>query len=494
MTELHHLTLAELNEGLRARRFSSVELTKHFLARIERLNPALNALITVTAEDALIAAQRADEELAAGEAGSLAGLPIVHKDIFCTDGVLTTCGSRMLSNFVAPYDATVVERLSQSGVVMLGKANMDEFAMGSSNETSWYGPVKNPWDLKKVPGGSSGGSAAAVAARLAPAATATDTGGSIRQPAALTGLTGFKPTYGRVSRYGMIAFASSLDQAGTLTLSAKDAALLMAQMAGFDARDSTSVDAPVPDYVGALDQPLAGLKIGLLKEFFDGLETQMAQLIREALQVYERLGAKLVDVSLPNLPLSVPTYYVVAPAECSSNLSRFDGVRFGYRCEQPKDLLDLYKRSRGEGFGDEVKRRIMTGTYVLSAGYYDAYYLRAQKVRRLITDDFARAFREVDVLMGPTSPTPAFDIGAKVDDPVTMYLNDIYTIGANLAGLPAMSIPCGKVGQNDHPDGNKLPVGLQIIGPHFSEAKLLNVAHAYQNETLWHRAIPKGYE
>jgi aspartyl-tRNA(Asn)/glutamyl-tRNA(Gln) amidotransferase subunit A len=490
MTELHHLTLAELNEGLRARRFSSVELTRHFLARIERLNPPLNALITVTAEQALAAAQRADEQLAAGEAGSLAGLPIVHKDIFCTDGVLTTCGSRMLSNFVAPYDATIVEKLSQSGVVMLGKANMDEFAMGSSNETSWYGPVKNPWDLKKVPGGSSGGSAAVVAARLAPVATATDTGGSIRQPAALTGLTGFKPTYGRVSRYGMIAFASSLDQAGTLTVSAKDAALVMREMAGFDPRDSTSVDTPVPDYVGALDQPLTGLKIGLLKEFFDGLEAQMATVIREALQVYERLGAKLIEVSLPNLPLSVPTYYVVAPAECSSNLSRFDGVRFGHRCEQPKDLLDLYKRSRGEGFGDEVKRRIMTGTYVLSAGYYDAYYLRAQKVRRLITDDFARAFKEVDVLMGPTSPTPAFDIGAKVDDPITMYLNDIYTIGANLAGLPALSIPCGKVGPGD----NKLPVGLQIIGPHFSEAKLLNVAHGYQNETLWHRDIPKGYE
>jgi aspartyl-tRNA(Asn)/glutamyl-tRNA(Gln) amidotransferase subunit A len=490
MTELHHLTLAELNEGLRARRFSSVELTRHFLARIERLNPPLNALITVTAEQALAAAQRADAQLAAGEAGSLAGLPIVHKDIFCTDGVLTTCGSRMLSNFVAPYDATIVEKLSQSGVVMLGKANMDEFAMGSSNETSWYGPVKNPWDLKKVPGGSSGGSAAVVAARLAPVATATDTGGSIRQPAALTGLTGFKPTYGRVSRYGMIAFASSLDQAGTLTLSAKDAALVMREMAGFDPRDSTSVDTPVPDYVGALDQPLTGLKIGLLKEFFDGLEAQMATVIREALRVYERLGAKLIEVSLPNLPLSVPTYYVVAPAECSSNLSRFDGVRFGHRCEQPKDLLDLYKRSRGEGFGEEVKRRIMTGTYVLSAGYYDAYYLRAQKVRRLITDDFARAFKEVDVLMGPTSPTPAFDIGAKVDDPITMYLNDIYTIGANLAGLPALSIPCGKVGPGD----NKLPVGLQIIGPHFSEAKLLNVAHGYQNETLWHRDIPKGYE
>ena len=487
MTELHHLTLAELNEGLRARRFSSVELTRHFLARIERLNPALNALITVTAEQALAAAHRADELLASGEAGALAGMPLVHKDIFCTDGVLTTCGSRMLSNFVAPYDATIVEKLSQSGVVMLGKANMDEFAMGSSNETSFFGPVKNPWDLKKVPGGSSGGSAAAVAARLAPVATATDTGGSIRQPAALTGLTGLKPTYGRVSRYGMIAFASSLDQAGTLTYTAKDAALVLRDMAGFDPRDSTSVDTPVPDYVAALDQPLAGLKIGLLKEFFEGgLEESTAKLIREALQVYERLGAKLVEVSLPNLPLSVPTYYVVAPAECSSNLSRFDGVRFGYRCENPKDLVDLYKRSRGEGFGAEVKRRIMTGTYVLSAGYYDAYYLRAQKIRRLITDDFARAFQQVDVLMGPTSPTPAFDIGAKVDDPITMYLNDIYTIGANLAGLPALSIPCGAVGG--------LPVGLQIIGPHFAEAKLLNVAHGYQNETSWHRACPKGYE
>lgn len=487
MTELHHLQLAELNEGLRARRFSSVELARHFLARIERLNPTLNALITVTAEQALAAAQRADELLASGEAGALAGVPLIHKDIFCTDGVLTTCGSRMLANFVAPYDATIVEKLSQSGVVMLGKANMDEFAMGSSNETSFYGPVKNPWDLKKVPGGSSGGSAAAVAARLAPVATATDTGGSIRQPAALTGLTGLKPTYGRVSRYGMIAFASSLDQAGTLTYTAKDAAMVLRDMAGFDPRDSTSVDTPVPDYVAALDQPLKGLKIGLLKEFFEGgLEESTAKLIREALQVYERLGAQLIEVSLPNLPLSVPTYYVVAPAECSSNLSRFDGVRFGYRCENPKDLLDLYKRSRGEGFGAEVKRRIMTGTYVLSAGYYDAYYLRAQKVRRLITDDFARAFQQVDVLMGPTSPTPAFDIGAKVDDPITMYLNDIYTIGANLAGLPALSIPCGTVGG--------LPVGLQVIGPHFAEAKLLNVAHGYQNETLWHRAIPQGYE
>jgi aspartyl-tRNA(Asn)/glutamyl-tRNA(Gln) amidotransferase subunit A len=487
MTDLHRLTLAELNEGLRARRFSSVELARHFLARIERFNPALNAFITVTGEQALAAAEKADELIAAGEAPPLAGLPLVHKDIFCTDGVLTTCGSRMLSNFVAPYDATVVERLQQAGVVMLGKTNMDEFAMGSSNENSWYGPVRNPWDPRKVPGGSSGGSAAAVAARIAPAGTGTDTGGSIRQPAALTGITGFKPTYGRVSRYGMIAFASSLDQAGVLTRTVRDAAMLLAQMAGFDPRDSTSVDTPVPDYVGGLEQPLAGLKVGLLQEFFEkGLDEESGKLIREALRLYEQLGAKLIEVSLPNLSLSVPTYYVVAPAECSSNLSRFDGTRFGYRCENPVDLMDLYERSRGEGFGDEVKRRIMTGTYVLSAGYYDAYYLKAQKVRRLITDDFARAFKEVDVLMGPTSPTPAFDIGAKVDDPVTMYLNDIYTIGANLAGLPGVSMPCGQSGG--------LPVGLQVIGPHFSEAKLMNVAHAYQRETQWHQQIPQGYE
>jgi aspartyl-tRNA(Asn)/glutamyl-tRNA(Gln) amidotransferase subunit A len=486
MTAPHLHTLAELRDGLRARRFSSVELTKHFLERIERFDSEMNAFITVTAESALRAAQAADRQLASGQAGPLTGIPIAHKDIFCTDGVLTTCGSRMLSNFVAPYDATVVERLGAAGVVMLGKANMDEFAMGSSNETSFYGPVKNPWDLQKVPGGSSGGSAAAVAARLAPAATGTDTGGSIRQPAALTGLTGLKPTYGRVSRYGMIAFASSLDQAGTLTLTAEDSALLLAAMAGFDPRDSTSVDEPVPDYTAALTQPLTGLKIGFVKEFFEkGLDAESGKLVREALQQYEKMGAKLVEVSLPNLPLSVPTYYVVAPAECSSNLSRFDGVRFGYRCENPGDLLDLYRRSRGEGFGPEVKRRIMTGTYVLSAGYYDAYYLRAQKVRRLIADDFARAFKQVDVLMGPTSPTPAFDIGAKADDPITMYLNDIYTIGANLAGLPAMSISCGFVGG--------LPIGLQIIGPHFAEAKLLNIAHGYQRETQWHKQMPKGF-
>jgi len=359
--------------------------------------------------------------------------------------------------------------------------------MGSSNENSYFGPVRNPWDTNKVPGGSSGGSAAAVAARIAPAGTGTDTGGSIRQPAALSGLTGFKPTYGRVSRYGMIAFASSLDQAGTLTSTIRDAAMLLAHMAGFDPRDSTSVDTPVPDYLGALEQPLAGLKIGLVQEFFEkGLEEESGKRVRDALRVYEKLGAKLIEVSLPTLPLSVPAYYVVAPAECSSNLSRFDGARFGHRCEDPKDLLDMYKRSRAEGFGDEVKRRIMTGTYVLSAGYYDAYYLRAQKVRRLITDDFARAFQQVDVLIGPTSPTPAFDIGAKVDDPVTMYLNDIYTVGASLAGLPATSVPCGL--------SRGLPVGLQIIGPHFAEAKLFNVAHWYQRETEWHKQMPQGYE
>jgi aspartyl-tRNA(Asn)/glutamyl-tRNA(Gln) amidotransferase subunit A len=486
MTDLHQYSLAELAAGLKAKRFSSVELTSHFLSRIERHNGSLNAFITVTKEAALAAAAQADRDIAAGQGGVLAGLPLAHKDIFCTDGVLTTCASRMLSNFVAPYDATVVMRLKQAGMVTLGKTNMDEFAMGSSNETSWYGPVKNPWDAKKVPGGSSGGSAAAVAARLAPIATGTDTGGSIRQPAALTSLTGIKPTYGRVSRYGMIAFASSLDQAGVLGLSAHDAALVLQAMAGFDARDSTSVDAPVPDYVQGLGQPLAGLKIGLVKEFFEkGLDAANGKLVRDALAVYEQLGAKLVEVSLPSLPLSVPTYYVVAPAECSSNLSRFDGVRFGYSCKEPRDLVDLYTRSRGEGFGAEVKRRIMTGTYVLSAGYYDAYYLKAQKVRRQIADDFARAFQQVDVLVGPTSPTPAFDIGAKVDDPITMYLNDIYTIGANLAGVPAMSIPCGFL------DG--LPVGLQLIGAHFAEAKLLNVAHAYQRETDWHKKMPQAF-
>jgi aspartyl-tRNA(Asn)/glutamyl-tRNA(Gln) amidotransferase subunit A len=483
---MHNLFIGELAERLGKRQISSVELTRHFLSRIERLNPALNAFITLTADRALQDAAAADARLGAGERGPLLGIPLIHKDIFCTDGVKTSCGSRMLDNFVAPYDATVVARLKSAGTVMLGKSNMDEFAMGSSNETSYYGPVKNPWDISKVPGGSSGGSAAATAARLAPVATGTDTGGSIRQPAALTGVTGFKPTYGRVSRYGMIAFASSLDQAGVFARSAGDAAAVLQVMAGFDPRDSTSVDVPVPDYAKALGKPLKGLKIGLLREFFDGLEARNAALIEEALNIYTGLGAETREVSLPHLPLSVPTYYVVAPAECSSNLSRFDGVRFGYRCEDPKDLLDLYKRSRGEGFGAEVKRRIMTGTYVLSAGYFDAYYLKAQKARRMITDDFRAAFEKVDLVIGPTTPTPAFDIGAKMNDPVLMYLNDIYTIGANLAGLPGVSLPCGFV------DG--LPMGLQLIGPHFAEAKLLNAAHQYQQATDWHKHAPRGYE
>ena len=484
---MYTLTIAELSAGLRARRFSSVELTRALLERIARFNPHLNAFLTVTADEALAAAQRADQELQAGRGGPLTGVPIAHKDIFCTRGIRTSCGSKILDNFVSPYDATVVARLKEAGTVLLGKTNMDEFAMGSSNETSFYGPVRNPWDPKRVPGGSSGGSAAAVAARLVPAATGTDTGGSIRQPAALTGIVGLKPTYGRVSRYGMIAFASSLDQGGVLALTARDAALLLGVIAGFDPRDSTSVDVPVPDYVAALEAPLKGLRIGLLKEFFDeGLERQCGERVRGALEVFRALGAELREVSLPALPLSVPTYYVVAPAECSSNLSRFDGVRFGHRCQNPRDLLDLYMRTRGEGFGAEVKRRIMTGTYVLSAGYYDAYYLKAQKVRQLISDDFRRAFEQVDVLMGPTSPTAAFEIGAKTDDPITMYLNDIYTIGANLAGLPAVSVPCGFVAD--------LPVGLQIIGPVFSEAKLLNAAHQYQKETDWHRRLPRGYD
>ena len=479
-------TVAELVRGLAAKRYSSVELTRAYLDRVAAAQPGLNAFITVTGEAALAAAARADEARAAGRGGPLTGVPLAHKDIFCTEGVLTTCGSKMLANFVSPYDATVVAGLRQAGTVMLGKLNMDEFAMGSSNETIFFGPVRNPWDTARVPGGSSGGSAAAVAARIAPAATATDTGGSIRQPAALCGVTGIKPTYGRVSRYGMIAFASSLDQGGLITVSAEDAALLLGPMSGFDPRDSTSVDSPVPDYTATLTDSLDGLTIGLVKEFFDdGLDADCGARIREAISVFEKQGARVREVSCPNLPLSVPTYYVVAPAECSSNLARFDGVRFGHRCESPKNLTDLYSRSRGEGFGAEVKRRIMTGTYVLSAGYYDAYYLKAQRVRQLISADFARAFSECDLLLGPTSPTPAFRIGDKCDDPITMDLNDIYTIGANLAGLPGMSLPCGFVGG--------LPVGLQLIGPHFSEARMLNAAHRYQMETDWHLQVPAAF-
>ena len=484
--ELHRQTLTELKAGLESGAFSSVELTQALLDRIAAHGPDLNAFITVTADAALAGAKQADAARAAGGGGLLNGLPIVHKDIFCTRDVLTTCGSRMLENFVSPYDATIVERLATAGAVVLGKSNMDEFAMGSSNETSYFGAVKNPWDHERSPGGSSGGSAASVAARLAPAATATDTGGSIRQPAALTNTVGFKPTYGRVSRYGMIAFASSLDQAGVITRSASDVALLLGVIAGFDERDSTSIDHPVPDYVAGLGESLKGLRVGIVRQHFDeGLDDATGKAVREALAVLEAQGATLSEVDLPNLDYCVPTYYVVAPAECSSNLSRFDGVRFGHRAQDPEDLLDLYCRSRGEGFGAEVKRRIMTGTYVLSAGYYDAYYLKAQKVRQLISDDFSRAFENVDVIAGPTTPTPAFKLGDKTDDPITMYLNDIYTIGANLAGLPAMSSPCGMV------DG--LPVGLHLVGPHWAEEALLRTSHQYQTQTDWHTHCPEAY-
>jgi len=483
---MHENTLTELSAALSARSVSSRELTELYIERITEFDSTLNCFVTVEKEKALAEAEAADKRIASGDASALTGIPIAHKDIFCTAGIRTTCASRILDNFVSPYDATIVARLKDAGVVLLGKTNMDEFAMGSSNETSYFGPVRNPWDLDRVPGGSSGGSAAAVAAGLCCAATGTDTGGSIRQPAALTGLTGIKPTYGRASRYGMIAFASSLDQAGTLTRSAADAALLLETIAGFDSNDSTSLPDPVPRYTDALKTPWEKLRIGVPKNFFDdGLEPAIAQAIRESLKVFEKLGATIKSVSLDHIHLSVPVYYVVAPAEASSNLSRFDGVRYGHRAENVDDLLDLYKRSRGEGFGAEVKRRILTGTYVLSTGYYDAYYLQAQKVRQLIADDFKRAFDEVDLLAGPTTPTTAFEIGQKVDDPIQMYLNDIYTIGANLAGLPAMSIPCGAV------DG--LPIGLQLIAPHLAEAPLLKAAHHYQLETDWHRRLPPAY-
>jgi aspartyl-tRNA(Asn)/glutamyl-tRNA(Gln) amidotransferase subunit A len=482
---MHRKTLRELADGLRAKTFSSLELTQAFLERIQAHDGELNSFVTVTGEQALAAARAADARRAAGEDGPLLGLPFAHKDIFCTEGVKTSCGSKMLDNFIAPYDATVTAQLKAAGAVMLGKTNMDEFAMGSSNETSFYGPVRNPWDLARVPGGSSGGSAAAVAARLAPAATGTDTGGSIRQPAALCGLTGLKPTYGCVSRYGMIAFASSLDQAGPMTQSAEDAALMLGVMAGFDPRDSTSVERPADDYVAGLGNPLQGLRIGLPREYFgEGLDDTVARVIETAIDEYRKQGAQVVDISLPNSHLAVPAYYVVAPAECSSNLSRFDGVRFGHRCENPRDLQDLYVRSRGEGFGAEVKRRIMIGTYALSSGYYDAYYLKAQQIRRLIREDFLKAFEQVDLIMGPTAPGTAFRLGEK-SDPVSMYLSDIYTIATNLAGLPGMSIPAGFV--------NGLPVGLQLIGNYFAEGRLLNAAHQYQQVTDWHRRLPGGF-
>ncbi len=483
---MHTKTLSELAAGLRSKEFSSVELTQFFLGRISQ-HQDLNAFITVSAESALQKAQAADQLLAAGNAGPLAGIPIAQKDIFCTLGTKTSCGSKMLDNFIAPYDATVVEHFNSAGAVMLGKLNMDEFAMGSSNENSFYGPVRNPWATDCVPGGSSGGSAAAVAARLAPAVTGTDTGGSIRQPAALCGITGLKPTYGRVSRYGMIAYASSLDQGGPMARSAEDAALLLQTMAGFDPKDSTSVDQAVPDYSAGLNDSLQGLKIGLPKQFFSAeLDNQMAATIQAAIAEYQKLGAEVKEVDMSNLNLAIPAYYVIASAECSSNLSRYDGMRFGYRCQNPADLTDLYTRSRGEAFGAEVKRRILMGTYALSAGYYDAYYLKAQQVRRLISEDFKRALSEVDVLMGPVTPSTAFKIGEKTSDPIQMYLEDIYTIAINLAGLPAMSIPAGFI------DGK--PVGLHVIGNYFSEAKLLNVGHRYQQVTDWHQQAPKGFE
>lgn len=482
---MHTKSLVELAQGLRTGAFSSVELTQAFLQRIDQ-HQDLNAFITVTPELALQQAQAADVRLANGTAELLTGIPIAQKDIFCTLGVKTSCGSKMLDNFIAPYNATVVEKLNNAGAVSLGKLNMDEFAMGSSNETSYYGAVKNPWDKTKVPGGSSGGSAAAVAARLAVCATGTDTGGSIRQPAALCGITGLKPTYGRVSRYGMIAYASSLDQGGPMTHSAEDAAIMLQAMAGFDAKDSTSVDVPVPDYCAGLNAPLTGLTIGLPKEFFgEGLDPAIAATLELAIAEYRKLGATIKDISMPNLKLAIPAYYVIAPAECSANLSRFDGVRYGYRCANPVDLTDLYTRSRGEGFGKEVKRRILMGTYALSAGYYDAYYIKAQKVRRLITQDFKNALADVDVIMGPVTPSTAFGIGEKMANPIEMYLSDIYTIAINLAGVPALSIPVGYAAD--------MPVGLQIIGNYFAEAQLLNIAHQYQQVTAHHQHTPHGF-
>ncbi|MDP1735683.1 MAG: Asp-tRNA(Asn)/Glu-tRNA(Gln) amidotransferase subunit GatA [Sulfuritalea sp.] len=483
-------SLRELSAALAAKKVSAVELAGLFLDRIEKFNPALNAFITTDREKTLAQARTADEvrKVGAGDAAisALCGIPLGHKDIFCTQGWRTSCGSQMLANFVSPYDAKVVEKLAAAGMVTLGKLNMDEFAMGSSNESSFFGPVKNPWDVSRVPGGSSGGSAAAIAARLTPAATGTDTGGSIRQPAALCGLTGLKPTYGVVSRYGMVAFASSLDQGGPMAKSAEDCALLLNAMAGFDVRDSTSLERPAEDYGRDLEQPLAGLKIGLPQEFFgEGMDADVRAAVEAALAEYRKLGAVTVDVQLPNSGLSVPAYYVIAPAEASSNLSRFDGVRYGYRAPEYDDLTEMYSRSRAQGFGAEVKRRILIGTYVLSHGYYDAYYLKAQKIRRLIAADFVEAFRQCDVIMGPTSPSVAFAFGAKSADPVQMYLSDIYTISTNLAGLPGMSLPCGF-------GANNMPVGLQIIGNWFGEAKMLNVAHQYQKATDWHTRMPEG--
>ena len=480
-------SLTEVAAALTARRVSSVELTQACLDRIATAQGQLNAFITVDPERSLAQARAADARIARGEAGPLTGIPVAHKDIFCAKGWLTTCASRMLANFVAPYDSHVVERFDRAGAVLLGKTNMDEFAMGSSSENSHYGPVRNPWHTGFVPGGSSGGSAAAVAARLAPCATGTDTGGSIRQPAALCGVSGIKPTYGLVSRYGMIAFASSLDQGGPLARTAADLALLLNAMVGFDPRDSTSLERPKEDYARELERPLAGLRIGLPREYFGpGMDNDVRRAVEDAIAAFGKLGATAVEVALPNTGLSVPAYYVIAPAEASSNLSRYDGVRYGYRAPEYADLLDMYCKTRAQGFGPEVKRRILVGTYVLSHGYYDAYYLQAQRVRRLIAQDFVEAFKRCDVVLGPTSPTVAFRVGEKASDPVKMYLSDIYTTAANLAGLPAMSIPCGF-------GAGGLPVGLHLAGNYFAEARLLNVAHQYQRATDWHTRKPPAF-
>ena len=482
---MHSKTLVELANGLKKKEFSSVELTQHFLERIEKLDQKYNAFVTVTAEHALEQATLADKRRAENDATPLTGIPIAQKDIFCTDGIKTTCGSKMLDNFIAPYDATVIQRFRANGVIMLGKTNMDEFAMGSSTETSFYGTTKNPWDITRVPGGSSGGSSAAIAAGLAPAATGTDTGGSIRQPASYCNLTGLKPTYGRVSRYGMIAFASSLDQAGPMARTAEDCALLLNIMAGFDERDSTSIAQAVPNYPDQLNNEIKGLKLGLPREFFHGkLDSEIITVIEAAAKEYEKLGAELIEINLPNIDLAIPAYYVVAPAEASSNLARYDGVRYGYRCQDAKDLTDMYMRSRAEGFGAEVKRRIIIGTHVLSAGYFDAFYLKAQKVRQLISNDFKNAFTKVDAIIGPTVPSTAFAIGEKTDDPIEMYLSDLYTAGVNLAGLPGISLPAGFI--------NSLPIGHQLIGNYFTEANLLNLAHQYQQVTNWHLQLPEG--
>jgi len=484
---MEKFSLKELSDGLKAKKFSSVEITQFFLDRLDRYNTSINAFITIDNEKSLKMAKQSDEIIKEGRQDYLTGIPIAQKDIFCAEGWKTTCGSKMLDNFISPYDATVISKFNNVGAVNLGKTNMDEFAMGSSNETSYYGNVKNPWNIKNVPGGSSGGSAAAVAAMLAPAATATDTGGSIRQPASLCGLTGLKPTYGLVSRYGMIAFASSLDQAGPMCHSAEDCAAMLNVMSGHDSKDSTSIKRDKENYLNGIHNPIKGLKIGIPKEFFsEGIDADVEKIIEQGITEYKKLGAEIVDISLPNNHLSIPVYYVIAPAEASSNLSRYDGVRYGYRTKEYDDLMDMYCKTRKEGFGEEVKRRIMIGTYVLSAGYYDAYYLKAQKIRRLISEDFSKAFKKCDVILGPSAPSVSFPIGDKKEDPLKMYMQDVYTISTNLAGLPGLSMPAGLI--------NNLPVGIQLIGNYFSEAKLLNVANIFQMNSDWHHLSPKGFE